>query len=374
MAQDIIINGKFLRAPMTGVHRVAFEICNALADMQEQDDPHLQGRRFEVWHSRDGREAAQDIRLPVREIGPLDSIAWEQLVLPARQGGKVLLNLCNIGPMASANAITMIHDAQVILSPQSYSLAFRLWYRLVQGVLTRRNHTLLTVSDFSREQIAKAGLAPLTRIHTIHNGVDHVLRDAADPAILSRLGLLGAPFALALSTTQEHKNIGVLLKAFAREELANMKLVLFGSTTKEAFLAQGHRVPDNVVFSARVSDGELRALMEAARALAFPSTTEGFGLPPLEAMLLGTPAVCAPCGALPEVCGDAALYADPDDPGEWARILAGLAADPAKGMALGSVGKARAQGFTWREAARQVIDVLDKLEPVRPLFQRAEYA
>jgi len=374
MTQEIIINGKFLRASMTGVHRVAFEICNALADMQAQNDPRMQGRRFVVWHSRDGREAAQGIRLPTREVGPLDSIPWEQLVLPARQGSRLLLNLCNIGPMASENAITMIHDAQVILSPHSYSLAFRIWYRLVQGVLSRRNHALLTVSDYSRQQIAKAGLAPAERIHTIHNGVDHVLREQANSAILSRLGLAGSTFALALSTTQEHKNIGVLLKAFAREELADMKLVLFGSTKKEAFLAEGHEVPDNVVFTGRVSDGELRALMEGALALAFPSTTEGFGLPPLEAMLLGTPAVCAPCGALPEVCGEAAIFADPDSPEQWAVTLAELAADPARRAAFGAAGEVRAQNFTWRNAAQQVLDVLDKFEPVRPLLRRAEYA
>ncbi len=374
MAQDIIINGKFLRASMTGVHRVAFEICNALADMQAAGDPRLQGRSFEVWHSADGREAARDIRLPTREIGPLDSIPWEQLTLPIKQDERLLLSLCNIGPMLSANAVTMIHDAQVSLSPKSYSLPFRLWYKLVQGVLTRRNRALLTVSDYSREQIAKAGIAPVESIHTIHNGVDHVLREPADRSILARLPLGGTPFALALSTTQEHKNIGVLLRAFARPELAGMKLVLFGSTGKQAFLDAGHDVPDNVVFAGRISDGELRALMEEALALAFPSTTEGFGLPPLEAMLLGTPAVCAPCGALPEVCGDAALYADPHSPEEWARALAGLAADPTQVAALGAAGTAQAQRFTWRNAALQVLEVLDNIEAVRPHQQQVQAA
>lgn len=374
MAQDIIINGKFLRASMTGVHRVAFEICNALADMQQSGDARIDGRRFTVWHTRDGREAARDIRLPTREVGPLDSIPWEQLVLPARKGGKLLLNLCNIGPMLSTNAVTMIHDAQVTLSPQSYSLAFRMWYKLVQGMMTRGNPTLLTVSDYSRAQIAATGLAPIENIHTVHNGVDHVLRIAAEPGILSRLGLTDQPFALALSTTQEHKNIGVLLKAFARPELAGMKLVLFGSTGKDAFLAEGHAVPENVVFAGRVSDGELRALMEAATALAFPSTTEGFGLPPLEAMLLGTAAVCAPCGALPEVCGDVALYASPDEPEEWARTLGELAADPARQASLGERGRVHAGAFTWSNAAQQVLEVLDTLEPVRPHQRRAGFA
>ncbi|MBC2665166.1 glycosyltransferase family 4 protein [Novosphingobium flavum] len=365
MPPDVIVNGKFLRAPMTGVHRVAYEICNALADLEAAQAPQLRGRRFEVWHSRDGGDAARSLSLATRQIGPFDSIPWEQLTLPARQGRPVLLSLCNVGPMLAGNAVTMIHDAQVMLSPRSYTFAFRAWYRVVQTVLGRRNRALLTVSDFSRGQLARAGLAPLERIHTVHNGVDHVLRVAADPAAVTRLALAGESYVLALATTQEHKNIAVLLRAFARPELAGVKLVLFGSATREAFVAEGHAVPPGVVFAGRVSDGELRALMEGACALAFPSTTEGFGLPPLEAMLLGTPAVCAPCGALPEVCGAAALYADPHDDAAWAGVLAGLAADGDRRAALGAAGRDRAGQFTWRRAALRLLEVLDGLEPGR---------
>ncbi|KHK92869.1 glycosyltransferase family 4 protein [Novosphingobium malaysiense] len=366
MTRDIIINGKFLRAPMTGVHRVAFEISNALADLAEQQAPELGGRRFEVWHSHDGRGRADTIRLPTRDVGPLENILWEQMTLPARQGQPVLLNLCNIGPMASANALTMVHDAQVLLSPKSYSLGFRLWYMSVQRVLARRNRALLTVSEFSRQQIAKTGLAPLDRIHAIHNGVDHVLRVKPDEAVLARLSLKGTNYALALSTVQEHKNIGVLLKAFARAELSGMKLVLFGSAGRETFAAEGHAIPPNVIFAGHVTDGELRTLMQHACALLFPSTTEGFGLPPLEAMLLGTPAICAPCGALPEVCGEAALYADPHDAAAWAAVLSSLARDTDRRASFGTLGRTRAAQFTWRNAARRLLDILDLVEPSRP--------
>ncbi|MCJ2179787.1 glycosyltransferase family 4 protein [Novosphingobium album (ex Hu et al. 2023)] len=359
MKPDTIINGKFLSAAMTGVHRVAFEIANALASLSEQNAPELRGRRFEVWHSHDGRDKAEAIRLPVREVGPLKGILWEQLTLPAWQGHSMLLNLCNLGPLASGNALTMIHDAQVLLSPKSYGLGFRLWYITLQRILARRNRALLTVSQYSREQIAKAGLAPADRIHVIHNGVDHVLRVPPDDAILERFSLAGTSYALGLATVQAHKNIGVLLKAFAKPELAGMKLVLFGSANHAAFTAAGHELPRNVVFAGHVTDGELRALMEHACALLFPSTTEGFGLPPLEAMLLGTPAVCAPCGALPEVCGDAALYADPHDAGAWAATLAGLASDSARQAALSVQGRTHASHFTWRNAALRLLDILD---------------
>ncbi|MDE2562174.1 MAG: glycosyltransferase family 4 protein [Sphingomonadales bacterium] len=365
-SRNLIINGKFLRARMTGVHRVAFELCNAIAGLREEGSAWLRDRDIEVWYTRDGREAAADILLPVKQVGPFDSVAWEQITLPARQGEQLLLNLCNIGPMLSANSVTMIHDAQVLLTPGSYSRAFRLWYRLVQGVLGRRNHALLSVSDFSRRQIARFGIAPLDRIYTIHNGVDHVLRERADQSILARFGLSPGTFALGLSTTQEHKNIALLMKAFARQELAGMKLVLFGSANRADFFAAGLEVPPQVVFAGRVSNAELRALMEAACALVFPSTTEGFGLPPLEAMLLGTPSICAPCGALPEVCGDAALYADPNDAAQWAGLLADLAANPERRRNIGSACRAHAARFTWRSSAQRLVEVLDMIELTRP--------
>lgn len=371
MTQDFIINGKFLRASMTGVHRVAFEMCKALAELSHEAAPQLRGRHFEVWHTRTGREAARNIRLPAREVGALDGITWEQVTLPLRQGRPVLLNFCNIGPMFSANALTMIHDVQVKLSPGSYPLAFRLWYRMVQSLIARRNMALLTVSDFSRQQIALAGLAPIERIHTIHNGADHVLRAVADVSILDRLGIVDEIYTLALSTTQHHKNIEVLLKAFSRPELAGVKLVLFGAAGRADFVSAGRPVPANVIFAGRVSDGELRALVEGALALAFPSTTEGFGLPPLEAMLLGTPAICAPCGALPEVCGDAALYADPGDPEDWAEKIAALVRDVGRREQMSAAGRMHASVFTWRKAALRLLEILDTLEPKMPDLQTA---
>lgn len=365
MENEFIINGKFLRASMTGVHRVAYGLCNALADLASEQAPQLRGRKFEVWHTADGRDAARTIRLPTREVGPFDGILWEQVTLPARQGRAVLLNFCNMGPMVSGNALTMIHDRQVTLSPQSYSLGFRLWYKLVQGFLARRNRALLTVSDFSRAQIAATGLAPIERVHTIHNGVDHILRDLPDPSIINRLSLDGKPYFIALSTVQAHKNIGILLETFARPEMAGMSLLLVGSTGRKEFASAGYDIPANVIFAGRVSDGEMRSLIEAATALAFPSITEGFGFPPLEAMLLGTPAVCSPCEAVLEICGDAVLYADPDKSGAWANALSELLANRDLHGRLTAAGKDRAAQFTWRNAALRLLEILDAIEEAR---------
>jgi len=350
MTRTYVINGKFLRAPMTGVHRVAAELARGLAGLVAEGHPAVAGMRFEVWHPHDAREP-EALGLPTRMLGPLTSIAWEQLTLPLRKGDTTLVNLCNIGPALTRDAATMIHDIQVHQSPASYSRPFRLWYHFIQPAFARRNAKLLTVSHFSRAEIARIGLAPIGRIAVVHNGVDHLLAVAAVPAIVARLGLAAGGYVVALSTTQAHKNIGVLLKAFALPALAGTTLLLVGGTGRDAFVAEGHQVPANVVFAGRVSDGELRALYEAALCLAFPSTTEGFGLPPLEAMLVGCPALVAPCGALPEVCGNAAVFVPPHDAGAWA---AGIAAMPKSGPErAGIVERSRlhAARFSWRAAA-----------------------
>ncbi|MFD2135390.1 glycosyltransferase [Novosphingobium resinovorum] len=105
-----------------------------------------------------------------------------------------------------------------------------------------------------------------------------------------------------------------------------MPLVVVGAQ-RGALVAAGLAVPDDAVFVGSCDDQALRALYAGARCLLCPSRTEGFGLPPLEAMLCGTPAVVAPAGAVPEVCRDAVLYADVDDPASWAQAIAAL--DPA---------------------------------------------
>jgi glycosyltransferase involved in cell wall biosynthesis len=118
-----------------------------------------------------------------------------------------------------------------------------------------------------------------------------------------------------------------------------------------------------VQFAGWVTDPELVGLMINAGALAFPSLTEGFGLPPLEAMALGCPVVAAPFGALPEVCGKAALYADPFDPDEWSLKIRTVLDDEAVRQSLISAGRRQAGIFTWKQAARNLVDAVKAVTP-----------
>jgi glycosyltransferase involved in cell wall biosynthesis len=358
----IVLNGKFLRVPSTGVHRVAAELAAALWALKQEDHASVRAMDFEILLPRDGLARARNLSLPYRVVDFMTGIPWEQFTLPFASRRSTVLSLCNIGPVLSRDAITMIHDVQIHLSPQSYSFGFRWWYRLIQPAFARRHRMLLTVSEFSKREIVKIGLAPAGRVAVIPNGVDHVLRFGSDEKIVSRLALQPQKYVLALATTQVHKNIGVLLKAFARMDEQDTKLVLFGGEDRIAFERQGHLVPSNVVFAGRVTDDELKGLMTKALCLAFPSTTEGFGLPPLEAMLLGCPAVVAPCGALPEVCGDAACYVAPDDIEGWIEAIRGLSIDDGVRRNRVDAGIARANSYSWRAAALTLATELRRVE------------
>lgn len=360
--KPIIFNGKFLTVAPTGVHRVAEELIHAFERL-------MIGRQAEgtlpdvtvVAPTTVGRKPSFSLIRVIKRgfaSGLPREFPWEQINLPWIARNALLVNLCNMGPVLHFDSLTMIHDAQVYLTPASYSLSFRLLYRLIQPLLGRNSRQILTVSEYSKQQLISHGIAPAEKITVIYNGCDHVLAHAPAHSFVAASGLDEGRYVLALSSTQSHKNIRILLEAFANPRLSHLTLVLFGATGKSTFESLGFDVPPNVRFVGRIDDAELAALMIHALAFACPSTTEGFGLPPLEAMTLGCPTIIAPCGALPEVCGDATLRADPNDAGQWVEKILSLADDPELSARLRESGRKRAALFTWDSAARKLAHIL----------------
>lgn len=358
-SKTIAFNGKFFGAAPTGVHRVAEQLVAAT-------DALIAGQ------AASGVDCALVVRdsveVPlyrniscVREspwVRRMHRIAWEQFYLPLARRKDFILNLCNLGPMLHRNSATLIHDAQVYSAPESYSLPFRLWYRFQFFFIGKRHKIIFTVSEFSKGELVRYGIASADKIVVVHNGCDHILQIRPDEGKLVALSLKPRRYVLALANTQKHKNIGVLLKAFAGAQLKDIELVLFGAATQADFENLGHVVPPNVRFAGRITDPELVGLMVNGGALAFPSLTEGFGLPPLEAMALGCPVVAAPYGALPEVCGNAALYADPFNPEAWRLKILTMLDDEAVRQSLISAGRRQAGGFTWKRAARNLFEAV----------------
>ena len=365
-AMRLLINGRFLYAHPTGVQRVSMALLQQLAarhDELQQLFP--AGIQIEA---PPGDAASNIAGLIVHKAGRLSGQLWEQVTLPREGRRDLVLSLSNAGPLRVKHGITMMHDAQAFTDSSSYSSVFVRWYRFLLPRLGRRNIQILTVSEFSKQQLVHYGIARPDRITVIPNGVDHVLEFTSNAEIVRRLKLTERHYVAALATTQPHKNIAVLLRAFADGAMGDVRLVLVGKTGAEQMRAAYPFLPDDVLFTGMIDDGELRALLEQALCFAMPSTTEGFGLPPLEAMILGTPAVVAPCGALPEVCGEGALYADPDSPAAWQTQIRALRDNAALRDRMSQAGVRQAATFTWARAGDLLVDTLRRC---LPLAQRA---
>jgi glycosyltransferase involved in cell wall biosynthesis len=349
----LYFNGKFYAGGLNGVHRVADRLireCDALLHAREPAD--RPRARLLVPRSRRWQPQLQAIELVEEANG--GNQMWEQAVLPRRAADGVLVNLANLAPIAHRRKILLLHDAQFLFPDSSYPARQRIGYRLLTPRMAATSATVLTVSDYSRQMLDLFGVSARSRTRVLYNGADHIHDQPADPTILERLGLAPQAYVLLFGSHKAYKNNAVVLDAFAEGSLDPLRLVVVGdeNALRKAALA----VPTGTVFTGKVGDAELRALYAAAHCLVFPSRTEGFGLPPVEAMLCDCPVVIAPAGALPEVCGDAVLYAGVDDVAGWREAIA-LLRDPALRHAKVAAGRRRAARFTWRRAGQALLDV-----------------
>ncbi len=321
---SVFINGRFRAQALTGVQRFAAEIAAALPEATVLEPP----------------------------AGGRAGLMWEQRVLPRLAAGGLLLNLGNTAPLVRrGRQAVVIHDAGVFDTPESYSWAFRAWYRSLHWALARNGTRLLTVSEFSRARLAAALRVDAARIGVVPEGGEHILREAADLSVLAANGLEPGRYALAVGTRAAHKNLGALAGAARWLGERGMVLALAGARDTAVFAAADAPAARAL---GRVPDAALRALYENALCLVFPSRYEGFGIPPLEAMWCGCPVLAARAGAVPEVCGEAALWFEPSNPPS---IVAALEALPGRRDAMLAAGRERAAQYAWPMAARRVLEL-----------------
>jgi glycosyltransferase involved in cell wall biosynthesis len=346
--EQIYVNGRFTTQALSGVQRFASEITFELQRAQAD--------RIQVITPSE----APDLR-NFKKVGRLGGQAWEQWELPRHTNDGILLNLGNTAPVWGRNQILVIHDTGVFSTPEAYSWRFRSWYKAMQQILVSRGTQILTVSEFARGEIIKHLHAKPEQVVVIPEGADHVNRITSDPSVLEKHGLTPGKYVLAVGTLAAHKNLQALRPLAACLAKRGVNLVIAGGMGSRAFQqADKSQLPDPALYIGRVTDGELKALYQAAGCFIFPSKYEGYGLPAVEAMACGCPVVAADIPALKESCGGAAVFFNPRDPEDLSAKVLKLIDDEPLQNRLRREGYEHTRKTTWHEAVRSLEDIISQ--------------
>jgi glycosyltransferase involved in cell wall biosynthesis len=298
----------------------------------------------------------------------------EQIELPRilrRHGADLLHSPHFVIPLASAcPAIVTIHDAIYIACAEDLpSRLGRAYYRRMMTAAARRSVRVLTVSNFSKSDIVRRLDIDLEKIEVIHSGVSPAFQRITDSARLKQVRRkysIDGEFILYVGIYKPRKNHAGLLRAFQKLTATGLaaQLVIAGplgrGETELKRLARELDLEERLRFTGLVDDVELAALYSAARVYACPSLYEGFGFTVVEAMACGTPVVCSRETSLPEIAGEAALYADARNAEEFAGALFRAFFDEKLRAELIQKGYENCRRFSWDHAAAQTLDAYER--------------
>jgi glycosyltransferase involved in cell wall biosynthesis len=343
---ELVVNGRFRSQKMTGAQRVAEAITS----------------RLRVPH---------DVVQPARKAEGMVGHAWEQFVLPVRAKGRLIWGPCSTGPCVSNHQLVTIHGAAVFDHPEWFSSSFARMSHTLWPILAKKAHKIITVSEYSKGRLIDVLGLPGASIEVIWNGVDehfHPAKPEEIQAAKAQFGIADRPYFATLSTLEPRKNLGLVLKAWERVRAKLPKdtilLVIGGKGRSKVFNNNGIEMDiekvEGVKLSGYVPETVLPHLLSGAMAVMYPSLYEGFGLPVVEAMACGSPAITSTSTCLPEIAGDAAFYVDVDDADGLANVVEKLAYDEDLRKEYRERGIARAKLFSWDTSAAKMDNLVSR--------------
>lgn len=234
-------------------------------------------------------------------------------------------------------------------------------YKWVNKRVARKSQAIITPTQFVKDDVVHyTGISP-NKITVTYEAAD-LIGDTAEPIA----ELVNKPFIMYLGRPTPHKNLERLIEAFRllRAQHPNLTLVLAGkkdANYKRIEADVQARGIKNVYFTDFVSEGQLRWLYNSCQAYVFPSLSEGFGLPALEAMAHGAPIVSSNASCLPEVYGDAAHYFDPTDIQQMADAINEVLTDKVLRQRLLDNGAKQVNKYSWQRTAEQTLEVYNSV-------------
>ena len=270
-------------------------------------------------------------------------------------------------PPSRAAELVTVHDLTCVRFPELCTPDTLEYPGLIRRALAR-GATVHAVSAFVADEVQDVFAVGTERVVVIPNGVTALVAPGPDSDAVAGARLAGGDrYVLAVGTVEPRKDLPTLVRAFDRlaADDHELRLVLAGpdgwgaADLSAAVRASGH--PDRIVRLGWIDDTARAGLVRGAAVFAYPSRYEGFGLPPLEAMSVGTPVVATDAGSLPEVLGDAALLVPPADPEALAEALHAVLTDADGTARRVEAGRLRAAGFRWDTTADALVETYRQL-------------
>lgn len=353
------INGRFLSQKLTGVQRYAAEMVKAIDVLlaSEQTPASLRNADWQLLKPADASEELHLDRIKIRAVGRLHGHAWDQIDLARAAAGGRLISLANSGPVLHRDHIVVIHDAQVFRRPDFFNWRYLTVHRTM-GRMLARHASIATVSGFSRKELADVLNLSASRIPIFPNSAEHFAATKPDPDILARLGVRPQKFFLFVGSKTKNKNLSVAIRAIQLLDRADVPLVIVGGDNSKVFQDNSGEGVSGLLLAGRLTDSEIAALYAHASAFVFPSLYEGFGVPPLEAMIFGCPVIASTADAVVETCGDAAAYFDATDAEALKQLML-------ERLAIGAISdqerrrqQDRLAFYSWKKSAKALLDHL----------------
>ncbi len=284
----------------------------------------------------------------------------------------VLHGPANVLPLFyRGRSVVTIHDLAIYDHPEWFPATLpgsrTFSTRVVVPSSVTRARRIIAVSENTRQDIVRIFGQNKAKIDVVYEGVDPAGESPDAPAVLARYGLHQGKYVLFLGTVEPRKNVDVLVRAFADAAPRmpeDMTLVIAGadgwkfSETAAALEEARKKIgAHRVLRIGYVPHADKNAVIAGAAAFAYPSSYEGFGLPPLEAMAHGVPVVASNVSSLPEVLGDAALLVPPRDASALADVLVRVLTDAHLAKELAGKGRLRAAELSWRRTASETLAV-----------------
>ncbi|MCQ2009525.1 glycosyltransferase family 4 protein [Sporolactobacillus sp. STSJ-5] len=271
----------------------------------------------------------------------------------------------NIPILYRGNLLVTVHDIFHLAMPQYVNSCIKTAYaKFMFNAVKKKANKIITVSNFSRDELTRLSGCEQNKIITVHNGVSQKWFEEVG---LEKTDPIHVPYLLYVGNVKPHKNLKNLIQAFKLiQNQIPHNLVIVGK--KEGFVTGEHNIEQwideangRIVLTGRVEDSVLKRYVANADIFVFPSQYEGFGLPPLEAMACGTPVAVSNIPPLKEVCGNCAAYFDPYSIKDIALTIRNLLNNKKRMTQLSRLGKQHATNFSWLKCSKEVQKVMKQI-------------